>query len=67
MVEDKLIQTGELEKYLGIGKTKIREIIESGNFVKPIYISGFSYSLYSVKEVQEWIEEQKQKRHSKLK
>ena len=63
--EDKLIQTGEIEKYVGIGKTKIREIIDSGEFVKPIFISGFAYSLYSVKEIQQLIEEQKQKRNTK--
>ena len=26
--EDKVIQTGEIEKYVGNGKTKIREIID---------------------------------------
>lgn len=63
--EDKLIQTGEIENYVGIGKTKIKEIIESGNFVKPIFISGFAYALYSVREIQQWIEDQKQKRNAK--
>lgn len=63
MSEDKLIQTGEIENYVGIGKTKIKEIVESGDFVKPIFINGFAYALYSVKEIQQWIEEQKQKRN----
>ena len=62
-IQDKFIQSGELEKYIGIGKTKITEIIRNGNFVKPIFINGFSYPLYSVAEIQKWMEEQKQKRH----
>ena len=63
MIEDKFIQSGEIEKYISIGKTKITEIIKSGKFVKPIVIDGFSYPLYSVAEIQKWMEEQKQKRH----
>ena len=62
-MEDKFIQSGEIEKYISIGKTKITEIINSGKFVKPIVIDGFSYPLYSVSEIQKWMEEQKQKRH----
>ncbi len=62
-MEDKFIQSGEIEKYISIGKTKITEIIRNGNFVKPIFINGFSYPLYSVAEIQKWMEEQKQKRH----
>ncbi len=62
-MEDKFIQSGEIEKYISIGKTKITEIIKSGKFVKPIHIDGFSYPLYSVLEIQKWMQEQKQKRH----
>ena len=62
-MEDKFIQSGEIEKYISIGKTKITEIIKNGKFVKPIIIDGFSYPLYSVQEIQKWMEEQKQKRH----
>ena len=62
-MEDKFIQSGEIEKYIGIGKTKITEIIKNGNFVKPIIIDGFSYPHYSVLEIQKWMQEQKQKRH----
>ena len=46
-MEDKFIQSGEIEKYISIGKTKITEIIKSGNFVKPIFINGFSLNLNS--------------------
>ncbi|AYJ79600.1 hypothetical protein AN286_05375 [Aliarcobacter cryaerophilus ATCC 43158] len=62
-MEDKFIQSGEIEKYISIGKTKITEIIKNGKFVKPILIDGFSYPLYSVEEIKNWMEEQKQKRH----
>ena len=62
-MEDKFIQSGEIEKYIKIGKTKITEIIKSGKFVKPIVIDGFSYPLYSVLEIQKWMEKQKQKIH----
>ncbi|MFW2578777.1 hypothetical protein [Aliarcobacter butzleri] len=63
--EDKFVQEGEIQNYIRIGKTKIKEIIKSGFFVSPIYIDGFAYPLYSVKEIQQWIEEQKQRRNTK--
>jgi hypothetical protein len=44
---------------------KLDEIIKDGNFVAPIFINGFAHGLYSVKEIQEWIKEQKQKRNIK--
>lgn len=62
--EDKLIKKTEvLSEYIKIGETKLDAIIKEGNFVTPIYIQGFAHSLYSVKEIQKWIEEQKQKRN----
>ncbi|QKF68127.1 hypothetical protein AVENP_2631 [Arcobacter venerupis] len=61
--EDKLIKKTEvLSEYIKIGETKLDAIIKEGNFVTPIFIQGFAHSLYSVKEIQKWIEEQKQKR-----
>ena len=62
-MEDKYLKSGEIEKYIKIEKTKITEIIKRGKFVKPIVIDGFSYPLYSVLEIQKWMDEQKQKRH----
>ncbi len=62
---DKLIQKKEILKFIGIGETKLDEIIKSGNFAKPIFVNGFSYPLYSTKEVNDWIEKQKQKRNTK--
>ncbi|KLD98342.1 hypothetical protein [Aliarcobacter butzleri] len=62
-MEDKLIQKKEiLNLFIGIGETKLDEIIKSGNFAQPIFINGFAYPLYSTKEVNDWIEVQKQKR-----
>jgi len=62
--EDKLIKKTEvLSEYIKIGETKLDAIIKEGNFVTPIFIQGFAHSLYSVKEIQKWIEEQKQKRN----
>lgn len=64
--EDRLIKKAEvLTEYVKIGETKLDAIIKEGNFVTPIFIQGFAHSLYSVKEIQKWIEEQKQKRNIK--
>ncbi|MGJ0299509.1 hypothetical protein [Aliarcobacter cryaerophilus] len=59
------MQKKEIPTYIRIGKTKLDEIIESGKFIKPVYIDGFAYGLYSLNEIQEWIELQKQKRNLK--
>ena len=65
-MEDKLIKKADvLIEYVKIGETKLNQIIEDGNFVMPIFIDGFAHGLYSVKEIQKWIEEQKQKRNIK--
>lgn len=65
-MDDKLIKKADvIMEYIKIGETKFDEIIKDGNFVAPIFINGFAHGLYSVKEIQEWIEEQKQKRNIK--
>jgi hypothetical protein len=65
-MDDKLIKKADvLTEYIKIGETKFDEIIKGGNFVAPIFIDGFAHGLYSVKEIQKWIEEQKQKRNAK--
>ena len=61
-IVDKLIKKVEILEYVCIGETKIDEIIKDGKFVKPIFIDGFAQALYSVNEVQQWINLQKQKR-----
>ena len=63
---DKLNQKKEiLNLFIGIGETKLDEIIKSEDFVKPIFINGFAYPLYSTSEVNKWIEDQKQNRVNK--
>lgn len=65
-MDDKLIKKADvLAEYIKIGETKLDAIIKEGNFVTPIFIHGFAHGLYSVKEIQGWIEEQKQKRNTK--
>ena len=65
-MDDKLIKKADvIMEYIKIVETKLDEIIKDGNFVAPIFINGFAHGLYSVKEIQEWIEEQKQKRNIK--
>ncbi len=61
--EDKFIKKAEvLTEYIKIGETKLDEIIRNGNFVEPIPIEGFAHNLYSVLEIQKWMDDQKQKR-----
>lgn len=62
-MEDKFIQKKEILQYIGVGKTKLDVIIKSGTFVKPIPIQGFTYPLYSLEEITEWMENQKKKRN----
>lgn len=63
---DKFIKKAEvLTEYIKIGETKLDEIIRNGNFVEPIPIEGFAHSLYSVLEIQKWMDDQKQKRNIK--
>ncbi|MCT7570405.1 hypothetical protein N5U00_10615 [Aliarcobacter butzleri] len=63
-MNDKLIKKADvLAEYIKIGETKLDAIIKEGNFVMPIFIDGFAHGLYSVREIEQWIEEQKQKRN----
>lgn len=63
-MNDKLIKKADvLVEYIKIGETKLDAIIKEGNFVMPIFIDGFAHGLYSVREIEQWIEEQKQKRN----
>ncbi|MCT7514210.1 helix-turn-helix transcriptional regulator [Aliarcobacter cryaerophilus] len=63
-MEDRIVKKTEvLNEYIKIGETKLDELIKKGNFAKPIFIDGYAHALYSVKEIQQWIEEQKKKRN----
>ncbi len=62
---DKLIKRKEICEITAIKDTKVRELIKEGKLIKPIFIEGFSEPLFSLNELHEWIEEQKQKRNTK--
>jgi prophage regulatory protein len=62
MLNDKLLKRKELYDYLKIKDTKLRELIKKGKIIKPIIIEGFNEELYSLNELQEFIETQKAKR-----
>ena len=62
MTADKLIRRDEIIEITALKKTKVIELISKGKLIKPIYIDGFQEALYSFNELQNWIQEQKNKR-----
>lgn len=62
MTADKLIRRDEIIEITALKKTKVIELISKGKLIKPIYIDGFQEALYSFNELQDWIQEQKNKR-----
>jgi prophage regulatory protein len=62
MTSDKLIRRDEIIEITALKKTKVIELISKGKLIKPIYIDGFQEALYSFNELQDWIQEQKNKR-----
>jgi predicted DNA-binding transcriptional regulator AlpA len=62
MNNDKFIKRKEVLKYLPVGDTKLKELISSNKFVKAVKIDGYNEGLFSLNEIQAWIEEQKNKR-----
>ena len=59
---DRLIKRKEILSYLEIKDTKLKQLIKAGKIIKPIIIEGFNEELYSLNELQEFIETQKAKR-----
>ncbi len=59
MHEDRLIRRKQIGTFIDIKDTKMRELIDNNLLVKPITIPGFSEKLYSVNEIQEYIEKLK--------
>lgn len=57
---DRLIKIEEVIGQVGMGKTKIYDMIQFEEFPAPIKLGR--YSRWSQIEIQEWIEEQKGKR-----
>ena len=63
MHEDRLIRRKEIYTYINIKDTKLRELIDNNLFVKPISIPDFYQKLYSINEIQEYIEKLKAARN----
>lgn len=57
---DRLIKLEDVMHQVGMGKTKIYDMIQFEEFPAPIKLGR--YSRWSQLEIQEWIEEQKGKR-----
>ena len=53
-------------KILKIGRNKLYDIINSGQFITPIRLSNTQIDLYSNNELQEWIRQQKDARYKKI-
>lgn len=62
MMSDTLLKKPEIIKILKIGRNKLYDIINSGEFIKPIRLPNTQIDLYSHNELQEWIEKQKSNR-----
>lgn len=62
MTADKLIRRDEIIEITALKKTKVIELIKNGKLIKPIFIEGFQEPLFSYNELQDWIQEQKNKR-----
>lgn len=59
---ERFLKIDEVIEIVGIGKTKTNELIAQNKFIKPIRINGFSNRLFSLLELEEWMNQQKQKR-----
>lgn len=57
---DRLIKIEEVMQQVGMGKTKIYELLQFEEFPQPVKLGRFSR--WSQLEVQAWIEEQKKNR-----
>lgn len=57
---DRLIKLEEVISQVGMGKTKIYDMLQFEEFPPPVKLGR--YSRWSQIEIQEWIEEQKGKR-----
>ncbi len=62
MKNDRLLKKPEILPILKIGKNKLYDIINSGEFINPIRLPNTQIDLYSHNELQEWIKKQREKR-----
>ena len=58
-MEDTLLKKPDVIKILKIGRNKLYDIINSGQFINPIRLPNTQIDLYSNNELQEWIRQQK--------
>lgn len=65
MSNDRLLKKPDILPILKIGKNKLYDIINSGDFIQPIKLPGVKFDFYSSVELQKWIEIQKAKRSEK--
>ncbi|MCT7524893.1 helix-turn-helix transcriptional regulator [Aliarcobacter cryaerophilus] len=65
-MEDTLLKKPDVIKILKIGRNKLYDIINSGQFITPIRLPNTQIDLYSNNELQEWIRQQKVVRDKKI-
>ncbi|XQC05146.1 helix-turn-helix transcriptional regulator [Arcobacter cryaerophilus gv. pseudocryaerophilus] len=65
-MEDTLLKKPDVIKILKIGRNKLYDIINSGQFISPIRLPNTQIDLYSNNELQEWIRQQKNVRDKKI-
>ncbi|MGJ0372998.1 AlpA family phage regulatory protein [Aliarcobacter cryaerophilus] len=65
-MEDTLLKKPDVIKILKIGRNKLYDIINSGEFISPIRLPNTQIDLYSNNELQEWIKQQKDVRDKKI-
>ena len=58
-MEETLLKKPDVIKSLKIGRNKLYDIINSGQFISPIRLPNTQIDLYSNNELQEWIRQQK--------
>ena len=63
--KDRLLKKPDLLPILKIGRNKLYDIINSGDFIRPIKLPGVKLDLYSYNELQQWMVVQKAKRNEK--
>lgn len=57
-MSDTLLKKPDVIKILKIGRNKLYDIINSGEFISPIRLPNTQIDLYSHNELQEWIQKQ---------
>ncbi len=65
-MEDTLLKKPDVIKILKIGRNKLYDIINSGEFISPIRLPITQIDLYSNNELQEWIKQQKDVRDKNI-